>query len=289
MAMRKRNVIPAGVISAAEYTAGSTVVGEVLSKLKGKGRKKRRNPLESASQYGLMQAVASGTAKIKGITQEIAEKLIRETPKGMRSKFAKELASRRRNPSADLSDEESLSKEFHGREPKEIIDVVERESYGNAVVIGDLWELGCLGSDNKTKWIIRFKKNRPILSCDSDGENLEVIGGDQVLEIDESKRKVPLGFGYMIVYETDKHHLEGSSGYPEPYEHFFGEEFYRSNGYKAEDYKRGEDFFDVVMKAGLVGQAIIQGYLPVIVYDRVDEKIELVGGKYKVEDVGIKD
>ena len=42
-----------------------------------------------------MQAVASGTAKVKGISQEIAEKLVRETPAGVRSKFAKLLAKKK--------------------------------------------------------------------------------------------------------------------------------------------------------------------------------------------------
>ncbi len=240
------------------------------------GRTIKRNALDP---------ITSGIIAQHGMA--FVSKMMKSKNKGLKSKFAKLFA--KKNPSkADLEEVEEMSRQFHGREPKEILDVDEVESFDpNQAMIGELEELGVLNSD-MSQWLITFKKNRPMLTCDGKGENLEIIGGDQELEIEDGKRKVSLGYAYSIVYETDKHHLEGSNGYPEPYEHFFGEEYYRSNGYEVDD-RGGDVFFEKVMAMGLVLKAIEKGYLPVVVYDKVDAKILLVGGKYKVEDVGIKD
>jgi hypothetical protein len=200
----------------------------------------------------------------------------------------------KKNPSEDedIKLAEGVSEEWHGRKSKEIVEIDEIEKYEDTgAILADLEELGILGSDFATRYTITFKSDRPKLCSDLKKENLEIVGGDQGIDIDIdlSKNKVPLGYCYSIVYETDKHHLEGSNGYPESYEHFFGEEYYKSCGYSQDDYKTSDDFFDDLLEDGIVEDAIGEGYLPVAMYDRVNEKLSLVGGRYSIEDVGIKD
>ena len=295
---------------------------------------RQANPTTSASQYGLMQAVASGATKVKGISQHIAEEMIKATPKGVRSRFARELASKRKsnpnvfqrdgkwwfksvmgevgpfnsegaawrrgwgsfretkdkmhngviddlldtetmqgikhtmeygmyrhktNPDGDMSGVEEMSEKFHGRKPIETIDVDEVETFDGAMIaLGDLTEMDVEGTDGKSEITISFKVDRPKLCCDAEGQNLEIIGGDQVLEIEmdgKRARTVPIGYVTSICYETDKHHLDDSDGEMAEYQHEFGEE---------------------------------GGELPLLVYDVVDAKLMLVGGSYTIEDVGIR-
>lgn len=56
------------------------------------------NPARSAEQYGLAQAVVSGTARTGGMPVGVARRLIEETPKGKRREYARELAGKRGNP-----------------------------------------------------------------------------------------------------------------------------------------------------------------------------------------------
>ena len=147
--------------------------------------RRKSNPLKSPEQYGLMQAVASGTAKVKGISQEIAEKLVRETPAGVRSKFAKLLAKKRNPSEGDFEEaEEVSSRKWHGREPQEVVDIDEEEVYEDVgAILADLEELGILTTEDGDleKWTIRFKRDRPKLCSDLKMENLEIVGGDQEL------------------------------------------------------------------------------------------------------------
>lgn len=250
------------------------------------------NPIQSASQYGLMQAVASGVAKIRGITKSVARKLIKETPSGTRSKWASELAAnrqanpipvglvegvnwaagnklfekvagKRKNPDIDTSEAARMSESFHGRAAQEEFEVEEVSHYDPAMaVLGDLVEFVCV--DGRKETTINFSKNRPKLCCDSQGHYLEIIGGDQELEFNEDrvtyqeyqgKQLVPLGYAESVAYETDKYHLEDSDGEVAVYEHQFGEE---------------------------------GGEQPMLVYNATDKKILVVGGSYTIEDVGIK-
>lgn len=335
----------------------------------------KANPVTSASQYALMQAIAHGAVPQQdvSISQEMAREMIRKTPRRLRSKFAAELAMRRKsntskadwetvlhkhgykheesgkyqgrefhryvhasgpnvvigmlksgnygaqvqgqfgsketpaglesiltylkvsplkksNPSA-----EELTETWHGREPKEIIDYEEEEEYEpDGAVLAELEELGIILEDREQTISIEFEEDPPMLVANVNTETLEVVGGDQTLEFGEgwdtrNKSEVSMGHVYLIAYCTDKHHLEGSNGVPESYEHFFGEEFYKGHGYKIDDYKDSEDFFEDLLEDGLVDQAIENGYLPTMIYDTVNEKIKLVGGKYTIEDVGLRD
>lgn len=202
------------------------------------------------------------------------------------------------NPS--LEDAETLSKSWHGRDPKNVTEIEEIETFADHLAeLADLEELGVLGQDGVSQFTISFKKDRPKL-CAPNGKNLEFVSGDQRINVEDvgiernGKKLVPLGYDYSIVYETDKHHLEDSNGYPESYEHFFAEEFYEENGILKDDFKLpngdfdSEEWFQTCVQEGLVADAIEQGLLPMLIYNKTDEKLMLVGGVYSVEEVGIR-
>lgn len=252
----------------------------------------RQNPIKSARQYGMVASVLSGQSKT--ISQQLAEDMMRKTPPNKRSKFAKELAKRRRNPEdEDLGRAKRVSEDWHGRKSRNITEVEEVERYQDTLAeLADLEELGVLNQQLE-RWQILFKIDRPKVAADLKQKNLEFVGGNQSLDFDnkytKGKNEILVGYCYQIVYESDKHHLEGSNGYPESYEHFFGEEFYKKQGYSVEDFKTSDDYFEAMLEEGVVEKAIELGYLPIIVYDCVNCKIRLVGGKYDIQDVGIVD
>ena len=235
------------------------------------------NPATSARQYGLMQAVASGTARIKGISQKIAEEIIAKTPKRDRSRFARDLASkrevnernmgRRKNPSnVDTSDVEEVSEGFHGRGVRELIDVKEDETFEDTLaILGELRELQIYTGDGEHTISLKFKNKCPMLCCDAARMNLEIVGGDQELDMSKiedlvevmgDKRLYPLGYCKAVAYFTDKHHLEGPEYQKDgtEYQHEFGED---------------------------------NGEPPFIVYNATDAKLLVVGGSYTIEDEGI--
>jgi hypothetical protein len=192
-----------------------------------------------------------------------------------------------------IKDAESLSRKWHGREPETETEIEEIERYSeNVAELGDLEELGILAADLQSRFSIFFKKDRPKL-CASDEHNLEFIGGDQSLKdtpegvMRDRKQLVPLGYIIQIVYVADKHHLQDSNGSKESYEHFFGEEFYKEN-LDSDNYKSVYDWFEDCISEGLVQEAVEDGLIPMLVYNKTDEKMMVVGGSYTVEDVGIR-
>lgn len=226
----------------------------------------------------------------KGLSAFVAETMAKRNPQTTaKSKFAKELAKKRkrRNPEVDLSKAEEMSRTFHGREPKEEIEVDETETFDDAMtVLGDLVELTAYDQSEITN--ITFSRDEPSLCSSGDGENLEFIGGDQSLDVSTSKAVITIGYAVFIAYRTDKHHLEDSNGEVEEYGHFFGEEFYKSQGYEQKRHESQEDFLQRLFSDGLVDEAIEQKLLPTLSYKVIDGKLLLVGGSYTIEDVGIR-
>lgn len=232
---RKRNIIPPEIVSAANYTAASAMVGKAAKYLGKKVKKFKKNPA----------------------TQE---------------------------------DAAELSEKWHGRDARESVEVEEIENYDEDLAeLADLEELGIITPDLSC-FSIKFNKDRPKV-CAVDEHNIEFVGGDQKIDVEatgverEGKRLIPLGYIYQIVYETDKHHLEGSNGYPEPYEHYFCEEYYKEVC-NPDDFKNSDDWFDYLMDDGIVSECMEK--LPMLIYNKTDKKLVVVGGVYTVEDVGIK-
>ncbi len=257
-----------------------------LTKKLGRGCK---NPAVSASQYGMAQAVLSGNSD--AMPKWAAREIVDKTSKGMRSKFAKELAKvrkGRKNPSdyfdndtENENDTESkaaeLSRRFHGRANETVSEIDELETYiENLAELGDLIELEVMVNEDEIVPIsFSYDNDKKIVSvcCTPDGKNLEFVGGDQdlgdlsdltkqgiTLEYEENtgKRLVDIGEVFSISYYTDKHHLEGpkSQANGEEYIHEFGEQ---------------------------------GGIRPRLVYDTLNKKISLVGGSYEVREEGIWD
>jgi hypothetical protein len=304
----KRNVLPVGASSLASSLLG----GEVMSRAKewamGK-RSKLGRKLHNASIYDYELAWKQGRELGEQYPKMLAKDTIKEQfdiwwnyhkdeaePKsksGNYKAYVRGYRNKISNPSSEpISPEvEDMSKSWHGRDVGDVTEVEELESFESDLVeLGDLEELGILELGT-----ISFKKDQPKLCCDGEGHNLEIVGGDQELDLDsegvefKGKRLIPLGYLYSIVYVTDKHHLEGSNGYPEPYEHYFGEEFYKKY-LPIEDFDDDTDvWFETLEDMGVVQKAIEKGLLPTCVYDKTDGKILIAGGEYTITELGIKD
>lgn len=189
-------------------------------------------------------------------------KWAREWKRVMAKAIKKHNKGRRGNPELGLEtlDVSRMSERFHGRPSLDEFDIDETEVYDkNQAVLGDLVELNVIDSAKPTtEFTISFKKNRPLLCCNAEGSQLEIIGGDQSLPFPNQTNKylVTLGEIRTISYYTDKHHLEGPKNQKDgvEYEHEFGEE---------------------------------GGNRPVAVYNTRSNKILIVGGDYTIEDEGI--
>lgn len=159
-----------------------------------------------------------------------------------------------------------MFEEFHGRASDSATEYDMDETYHfNLAELGDLVEL-VIANGKKTGTPIDFSGDDIKLAVSPDGQNLALIGGSQVLEDDLlkglgvkgnelEKDSIALGNVAAITYHTDKQHLEGG-GKAYDYEHKFGEE---------------------------------GGTLPTLVYDRLNQRMELVGGSYKTLTEGIRD
>lgn len=186
----------------------------------------------------------------------------------------------RQNP-GELERAEQLAEAFHGRPPRETIEVLETEHYDEyGSILGYLEELWItLDEDDEFGHAIQFpysdargeSENGPdnrdtvLAVSNPKGTNIEFIGGDQDINwravegssAAEDKYLVMVGPVLKIAYFTDKHHLEGpiSQAQGTPYEHEFGEE---------------------------------GGELPYLIFDRRNTKLLLVGGSYTIEPEGIR-
>lgn len=164
-----------------------------------------------------------------------------------------------------------LTEGFHGRKAQYVEDVIEIEKYRtNLAHLGDLVELEIMAESGRAVIPIEFEEHdtegHVSVGGTTDRAQILFSGGDQCLDLDsfqditeEEKRKdyVCIGKVYSISYYTDKHHLTGPKYQKDgtEYIHVFGEE-------------KG-------------------GKLPTLMYDRLNERMMLVGGSYEIRDEGI--
>jgi hypothetical protein len=165
---------------------------------------------------------------------------------------------------------EQLAEDFHGRPPRDFIDVVETEDYDeNGAVLGYLVELAILTEEEDSIIPISFPydvkdpEDNVLVVANPAATNIEFVGGDQDIDwraVDgaslEDKYLVAVGPVYSISYWADKHHLSGPANQKDgiEYEHEFGES---------------------------------GGELPYLVFDHKNTKLLLVGGAYTIEPEGI--
>jgi hypothetical protein len=297
----KRNLVPFGAVGA---SAAMTMMEEGFKEGWRKGKKSKLGRILSNPKLPWLRGLSipnlEEVMKKKDQTYDLMrregfdDKRATEVAYTAAEKLAKELKKHNKKNPGVSPEVEDLSKDWHGREVRGSTEVEEIEQYEEDLVdLGYLEELGVIGGDGN-QFTITFKKDRPTLACDGNGQSLEIIGGDQELNLSageiehKGKLLVPIGYVYSIVYETDKHHLEGSNGYPESYEHYFAEDYYKKS-LNPDKFKNMDDWFDELMDMGLVDKAKESGRLPVVVYNKTDCKIMLAGGGYEVTDLGIKD
>ena len=201
-------------------------------------------------------------------------------------KRAKEVAARtvrkmisegKLNPGESSTD--SISEGFHGRPVKEHFEIDEEMLYPeDLAVLGCLVELSVTRDGGKTAIPIRgfklpgqvgYQNHSEVYVAAPDRNNIVFVGGDQEilgaekLAGEKDKLRLCLGDVDSIVYLTDKHHLVGSNGTKEEYEHYLGRKKYF-----------------------IFGKRVCR---PKLVYDTLNKHMELVGGSYTITDEGIKD
>ena len=187
---------------------------------------------------------------------------------------------------------EEVARGFHGRDNRETFEIKEDEVYReNLACLGEMLELEVFIENRADEGLVSicFKRNPKseivFLNCSGDRKQLYLVGetglpDDWLEEANPSsfqKDKVPVGFVYSISYFADKHHLTGSKQqkYGSEYIHCFGEQTFPAR-------PKFEGIWKLEEKIG-------GGMLPELVYDRLNERIELIGGGYEVRDEGIWD
>jgi hypothetical protein len=185
-------------------------------------------------------------------------------PKPIRDVFDRNPATYKfvfRNPDdGELEQAEELYEEFHGREPREILEIQESsEARGEYTALGDLIELTMIAPSGDHV-LVKFKNDGVRLASSPNGEQLYLLGGNQdisgVLEMfgaDTAKDLLDLGEAKQIVYEAAKWQTDFT---PQEWKHDFGEE---------------------------------SGVRPRVFFDQLKKRIFFAGGNYKVKRPGIVD
>jgi hypothetical protein len=163
-----------------------------------------------------------------------------------------------RNPGTEEA--AGLYQQFHGRAPKEILELQEPEARGVTLTsLGDLIELQVVPLAGR-QWVqLDLSGDRVKLAANAKGTQLYFIGGNQTLtgEVlrtfgsDTSKELVELGQAATVVYRAKKSITDFKTT---NWEHSFGEE---------------------------------SGMRPILAYDVRTRRLLLVGGEYKIEAPGI--
>lgn len=190
--------------------------------------------------------------------------ILAKMPKPIRDVFDRNPATYKfvfRNPDdGDLPEAERLFESFHGREPREILEMQESsEMRGDYTALGDLVELTMI-APNGDHVLIKFKNDGVRVASSPNGEQLYLLGGNQDISghlrmfgADDSKDLIDLGEAKQIVYDAAKWQTDFT---PQEWKHDFGEE---------------------------------SGVRPRGFYDQLKQRIFFAGGNYKVKRPGIVD
>lgn len=184
----------------------------------------------------------------------------------------------------ELEDAEDVAKGFHGRDVEETFEEVEEHQFRSELAqLGELIELEVFNENLEELLVLSFSRNNEAeivrLGASGDRKQLFIVGGDTCLEdelLEEvcptgyEKDKVPVGYVFSISYFADKHHLTGPKQQKKgcEYIHEFGEQTGKKMG---------------------VQEKVLSGKLPELVYDRLNQSLEMIGGGYEIRDEGIWD
>jgi hypothetical protein len=179
--------------------------------------------------------------------------------------------ARRGNPQDAAA---AASEGFHGRPETEIIEVREPVHFHRDLAdCGELIELCVLDPDGQTVRLHGFDGSR--LAFNEQRNQLFIRGGDQFVDVDlfgldEDRHEAEtLGHVVRVVYHSTKEHL-GNEGGDADYFHDFGEETLKKMGIKR---PASQD---------------LRAVCPELVYRHRNPSLEFVGGRYTVEDEGIR-
>lgn len=179
-----------------------------------------------------------------------------------------------------------MAEKFHGRKAVDFLEMDEEEDEDlDLAVLGILTDIEVMTKNGKGVVEVNFAddlEGKMYLGLDEgmrkyvrvctneEGNQLYFVGGKQDISgllpqlkkdgclVQDKTRKVLVGEIYSVSYMADKHHLQGP-------------ESQKDGGFYI--HKLGEE----------------SGIRPMLVFDRVNGKMEVVGGNYDVHDVGIKD
>jgi hypothetical protein len=182
---------------------------------------------------------------------------VRKQRKGCKPRSANPKSKRRSNANGEA---EKLFKTFHGKTPKETLELHESAAMrGEYASLGELVEL-VVKSTGGEQLRLGFQGEKVKLACAPTGQQLYLIGGNQTLNgslnrfgADTTKDFVELGIAESVVYRASKDFTDFKST---DWEHEFGEE---------------------------------SGDKPHVFYDKFKQRIFLMGGRYRVERPGIVD
>jgi hypothetical protein len=176
---------------------------------------------------------------------------------------------RRRNQNDGLDAVAGTYEMFHGRDPRhtfEVKELVDAEP-DDMAALGRLVSLK-IDEPKEYEFVIQFVKSeeQPLLTTDSDANQLYIVGGDQSMEeilksagIGGNLDMVDIGEVSQVEYFT---HKSFDNFAPVVYFHDFGEEDLKKN-------PRGKC------------------RRPRLIYSRRNKKLHLVGGAYKIKKAGI--
>jgi hypothetical protein len=235
---------------------------------KGRKKAKRGNPKRKAARKPAKKA----TTKRKPAKKKTANPRARKLTGAKKAAFLKRMAKgrnaakrgngkkRAHNPKRKRknseSDAEQMYQTFHGKAPGRIVEYDELIKFPqNFAEMGRLVELRIdLDSANRKFPFTHFGDCKVV--CTPDGQNIYFVGGDQKinlgdLDIGGEKDFIELGPCVYICYHTTKDFHDFA---PIDYFHEFGEE---------------------------------DGIKPMLAYDRLNQKLFLMGGNYNVKREGI--
>jgi hypothetical protein len=172
----------------------------------------------------------------------------------------------RQNPDSDSASASAAAmySTFHGTPSTETLRYTEVEEYeDDLATLGEMVSIKLETPGRKSKEMeLGFDGCHVLLACNPAGTQLYLVGGDQSVELADlgikgnaaSKVSVNLGTAVEITYRTQK-----------AFDQFQAIEYFHQTSEETKD------------------------IYPVIVYDTANQSLKIVGGSYRVEDVGICD
>jgi hypothetical protein len=215
--------------------------------------------------YAVCAPTRTNAPKLKRLPKKAIDRYYKAAERGdtktmeriAKSAERKPKTKKRGNPVEDAAERYRF---FHGKDPDEVIDVVETiHEHGTLSGIGKLASMKIIAVDGSG--IVKLGGFKgALLAQDEKGTQLYIKGGDQSVNLKDFGIKTPheneiLGPLKEVAYLTEKTHLRPEDGGKAEYVHVFGKNKSR---------------------------------LPIVVYDVRNKLLHIAGGGYDLPEVGIR-